>query len=59
MEVDPEAAAVRPVHRQLGADGTAEERARGHAERLADDVEEGVLDGADGLQGKDSIGVAS
>ena len=40
-----------PVHGQLGADGPAEERVDGDTERLADDVEEGVLDGTDGLQG--------
>ena len=51
VEVEPEAAAVGPVHGQLGADRAAEERAGRHAERLADDVEQGVLDGADGLQG--------
>ena len=50
MVVDPEAAAVRPVDGQLGADGAAEEGAGGHAQRLAHHVQQGVLDGRDGLR---------
>ena len=48
--VDPEAAAVRPVDGQLGADGAAEEGAGGHAQRLAHHVQQGVLDGRDRLR---------
>ena len=48
--VDPEAAAVGPVDGQLGADGAPEEGAGGHAQRLAHHVQQGVLDGRDGLR---------
>ena len=51
MVVDPEAAAVGPVDGQLGADGAAEEGAGRHTQCLAHHVQEGVLDGGDGLRG--------